>query len=135
MKNLRIAVLAILFVSILFSSLFAGAYIEHLSARSESDNIIITWQTNQESNLKHFVVLRGTSRDNLSDLAVVQPEGSNSFYEFVDESAYKANDAFYVYQIKIVDVDGTESFSKVISVDHRVSDVKRTWGSIKALFR
>lgn len=135
MKNPRIALIAILFVSILFSSLFAGAFIEQLSARSESDNIIITWQTNQESSLKHFIVLRGTDRDNLSDLAIVQAKGSNSYYEYVDESAYKANDAFYVYQIKIVDLDGTESFSSFISVDHRVSDVKRTWGSIKALFR
>ena len=135
MKNYRIALIALVFVSILFSTLVAGAFIQQLSARSDSDNILISWQTNQESNLKHFVVMRGTDRDNVSDLAIVAAKGSNSFYEYVDESAYKASDAFYVYQIKIVDTDGTESFSSFISVDHSVSDVKRTWGSIKALFR
>ena len=135
MKNYRIALIALVFVSILFSTLVAGAFIQQLSARSDSENIIISWQTNQESNLKHFAIMRGTDRDNVSELAVVASKGSNSYYEYVDESAYKASDAFYVYQVKIVDNDNTESFSGFISVDHSVSDVKRTWGSIKALFR
>jgi hypothetical protein len=135
MKNYRIALIALVFVSILFSTLVAGAFIQQLSARSDSENIIISWQTNQESNLQHFIIMRGTDRDNVSDLAIVPAKGSNSFYEYTDESAYKVSDAFYVYQIKIVDNDGTESFSSFISVDHSVSDVKRTWGSIKALFR
>jgi hypothetical protein len=135
MKNHRIALIALVFVSILFSTLVAGAFIEQLSARSDSENIIISWQTNQENNLNHFVVMRGTDKDNVTDLAIVASKGSNSYYEYVDESAYKASDAFYVYQIKIVDNDDSESFSGFIPVDHRVSDVKRTWGSIKALFR
>lgn len=67
-------------------------------------------------------------------LGFVQPKGPNSSYQFVDKSAYKTSDAFYRYRVAIVDNSGYTSYSQEIAVSS-LSGVKRTWGSIKAMFR
>jgi hypothetical protein len=67
---------------------------------------------------------------------VVQPKGSNSLYTYVDRSAYKDTESVYVYRLKILEASsGPSSYSNEITVSHSVSSVKRTWGSIKAMFR
>ncbi len=114
---------------------FAGAELLKFNARSQNGNVIISWQTSSETNLKHFVVERKTVNGSFIELGIVEPKIDRN-YEFVDQSAYKSADKLYIYRLKIVDNDGTFSYSSEIAVPHNVSNVtKRTWGSIKALFR
>ncbi len=120
---------------ILSQLLFASALISMLQAKSDGDNVILEWQTTTEKNLKEFVIQRKTPNSDFMDLATVKPKGDNSFYSYKDQSAYKVNDKFYIYRLKIVDNDNSISYSAEVSVVHSVSSVKRTWGSIKALFR
>jgi len=117
------------------SNLFAGAFLHYFHAKSEGENVVLTWETGEEANITEYVILRGVEKEQMVEIAVVKPKGSNSNYKFTDESAYKTNDSFYIYQLKILDGDGSETFSNHVSVSHRPSSVKRTWGSIKALFR
>lgn len=116
----------------------AGAFIERLTARSDGDNISIEWKTGDEFNVKQFDVERSTGfTDSFIAVGSVEPKGSNSYYTYVDKSAYKSTANLYVYRIKIVDRDPNvaPSYSNTVSVSHNVSSVKRTWGSIKAMFR
>jgi len=86
--------------------------------------------------MSYFVVERKSVNGNFA--AVSQPiaaKGNNSSYEFIDENAFKSTDFLFVYQLKIVDKDNKISHSGTVSVSHSVSSVRRTWGSIKALFR
>lgn len=116
-------------------TLYAGAMLSNFTAVSKNGNVILNWQTTSETNLKHFVVERTTVKGNFIEIAVVEPRTDHN-YEYIDRSAFKTNDAVYRYQIKIVDNDGTVSYSGERTVVHNVSSVsKRTWGSIKALFR
>jgi len=127
----------ILFISFLFvSTLWAGAHIINFTAESDDSNIIIRWTTSDETNMSYFVVERKSVNGNFA--AVSQPiaaKGNNSSYEFIDENAFKSTDFLFVYQLKIVDKDNKISHSGTVSVSHSVSSVRRTWGSIKALFR
>ncbi len=121
---------------ILFSfEAFGGAQFNSFEVNSNQGNVVVQWATGEETNLSHFVVSRKTVNGEFVDIATVEPKGSNSIYEYVDENAYKTNDAVYIYQIKIVDNDGTITLSNELTIAHIVSSVKRTWGSIKALFR
>jgi len=106
-----------------------------LEARSDGNDITIQWGTTEESLVQEFVIERqgGTEPDFVA-IGSVPPKGSNSFYEFVDQTAFKTTTSVYQYRIKIVAADGI-TYSKVISVAHNVSSVKRTWGSLKAMFR
>ena len=118
-----------------FSLLLAGALIDNFMAESDGENIILTWNSLSEPNVKHYEILRGPDKSILNFLSSVNAEGDNSVYSFVDKSAYKTSSSFYAYGLVIVYNDGTKSEPMRISVTHGVSNVKRTWGSIKALFR
>jgi len=130
-KGLFLSILLGLFVT----SIFAGAYLDYFHVSSEGENVLLQWKTEEETNLKQFVIERRTPDGSYTDMGVVQASGSNSYYSYVDKSAYKANDLVFIYRLKIVDYDNTYSYSNEVSVSPNISGVKRTWGSIKAMFR
>ncbi|MEK6553073.1 MAG: hypothetical protein AABZ54_06455 [Bacteroidota bacterium] len=114
---------------------YAGVNLLKFSVRSQNGNVIVSWQTVTETNLNHFVVERKTFNGSFIVLGNVAPR-SDKNYEYVDQSAFKTSDQLYVYRLKIVDNDGSVSYSEEKAVAHNVSNItKRTWGSIKALFR
>ena len=124
----------ILFIILSALITYAGVDLLKFSARSQNGNVVVSWQTVTESNLNHFVVERKTVNGSFMELGNVSPR-SDKNYEYVDQSAFKTSDQLYVYRLKIVDNDGSVSYSEEKAVAHNVSSVKRTWGSIKALFR
>ena len=130
-----LSIVAIVVVST--SLLFAGAFIQSFLAKSEQGNVVLEWWTGQEQNLQSFTVERksGTSSQFQQVGDPILPKGNNSYYKFVDVSAYKGADSFYSYRLKITDTDSNVGYSDVVGVSHTVSSVKRTWGSIKAMFR
>lgn len=126
---------AILTLVMLIVVSYAGAFLDYFHGRSEGDDVRLEWKTGEEVNLRHFKIERKTPQSSFVDIATIDPEGSNSYYSYLDQSAYKTNDMVFVYRLKIVDNDGQLSYSAEITVSHNVSGVKRTWGSIKAMFR
>ncbi|MEG8947185.1 hypothetical protein [Rosettibacter firmus] len=126
----------ILLIILLISSFaaFGGAQLIYFTATSKDGNVILEWKALSETNLDYYLVERANSSGNFIPLARVEPRADKT-YEFIDQTAFKSADAVYTYQLKIVDKDGSVSYSSKVSVAHSVSSVKRTWGSIKALFR
>ncbi len=107
-----------------------------LQVRSDGSNVTIQWGTTDESSIKEFVVERrnGPAGEFIA-IATVMKKGSNSFYEYVDKSAFKTTGSIYQYRIKSETLSGGAEYSDVITISHNVSSVKRTWGSLKAMFR
>jgi hypothetical protein len=122
---------------ILTATVFGGALIFDFSAESRSDNILVKWKTTEESNLKNFVIQRKSANGSFIDVDAVQAKGNYSSYEYIDDEVFRTNDAVYIYRLKIVNkYNSDDSYSAEIPVAHaNVSGIKRTWGSIKALFR
>ncbi|NUN70570.1 MAG: hypothetical protein HUU02_12760 [Bacteroidetes bacterium] len=106
-----------------------------LKAQSDGSNIAVQWGTTDESNVREFQVERRNSDGEFVTIAVVAKKGSGSFYEYIDRSAFKSTGSVYEYRIKSILVNGQAEVSDVITVTHNVSSVKRTWGSLKAMFR
>uniref|UniRef100_A0A832DDY5 Uncharacterized protein n=1 Tax=Ignavibacterium album TaxID=591197 RepID=A0A832DDY5_9BACT len=126
----------ILLFLILIASVYAGAFIQSITARSDGENIIVEWKTGEESStLSKFVIERKTPNNGFVEIGTVTPKGSNSFYTFIDNNIFKGNDYIFTYRLKIVDNNSQVSYSTEVSVSHSISGVKRTWGSIKAMFR
>lgn len=124
------------FIFLLFiSAVYAGAYIDYFHARSEGEDVRLEWKTGDELNLQKFIIERKTPQSSFVEIASLDPKGSNSFYSYLDKNAYKSSDLLFNYRLKIVDNNSVISFSNEVSVSHNVSGVKRTWGSIKAMFR
>ena len=107
-----------------------------LQARSDGGSIKLNWVTDDETSVARFEIERrvGTSGA-FGYIATVMPKGP-SLYEFVDHSAYKVSSMLYQYRIKIVFSNASSPiYVGPVTVNHTVSGVRRTWGSIKAMFR
>jgi hypothetical protein len=128
------------FISIIsvaiIATVYAGAFLDYFHGRSEGEDIRLEWKTGEEVDIKHFSIERKTPNNSYAEIANLNPQGSNSYYSYLDKSAYKmATDLVFIYRLKIVDNSGQSSYSNEVTVSHNVSGVKRTWGSIKAMFR
>ena len=133
MKYQGIKILLVLAVA---AVTFAGAYLDYFQVRTEGDNVKIDWKSGAESNIDHYSIERKTPQQSFFEIAQASPKGSNSYYTYTDQSIYKAQDVLFVYRLKIVNSDNTPpSYSGEVSVSPNISGVKRTWGSIKAMFR
>lgn len=128
------ALFTILIVSI---SVFAGGIKDgSLSASSDGANITIRWMSEDESGVSRFVLERKAGINGaFMPLVELTPKGNNASYQYVDDSAFRATESIYKYQVKVVYSNGNTSIYGPITVSHRTSDVRRTWGSIKAMFR
>ena len=120
---------------LIIATAFAGAFLDYFQGHSDGEDIRLEWKTGEEVNLKHFKIERKTYQNSFAELATIEPEGSNSYYSYLDQTAYKTTDVVFIYRLKIVDNNNQISYSSEVTVSHSVSGVKRTWGSIKAMFR
>jgi hypothetical protein len=132
---MKLKLFQVLVVLSIIGTALAGAFMEYFHARTEGENVKLEWKTGDESNLKNFVLERKTQHSSYVDLAIIDPKGNNSFYTYIDESVYKTSDYVFTYRLRIVDNDQKISYSSEVSVSPSISGVKRTWGSIKAMFR
>ncbi|MBS4029049.1 MAG: hypothetical protein KGZ58_10495 [Ignavibacteriales bacterium] len=119
----------ILFATVIKENSFSGS--------SDGSQIVLRWITEDETNVTSFEVERRTNTNgNFGYIAAVTPHHTPSQYEFIDYSALKSSgETVYQYRIKINFATGEPAYSKVITVSHFVSGVRKTWGSIKAMFR
>jgi hypothetical protein len=118
----------------------ALATLSSFQARSDGGNILLEWKTAKEENLDCFIIQRKTYNGSYIDIKRIEPQGSNSYYSYTDENAYKTSGTVFIYRLKICDKSSaaqyeSTGYSQELSVSHNVSSVKRTWGSIKAMFR
>lgn len=105
-----------------------------LSAFSNGTGIVVRWVSDDEADVQGYIIERKAGTDGpfvrltFPSLAC---KGSGSSYEYVDNSAFRVDDNIYQYRITAVG-NGAAFY---VTVNHRVSSVRRTWGSIKAMFR
>jgi len=125
-----------IFLTVLsISSVLGGVFLDFINAKNEGENVRIEWKTSDEKNVREFIVERKTYQGEFIALESIKPQGSNSYYSFLDQNAYKVTDVIFIYRVKILDYDNSVSYTKEVTVSHNISGVKRTWGSIKAMFR
>ena len=125
---------AILLTFIFQNILLADAEILEFRAEPSPNQITLTWETGQETKVSIFHIERSANDENFLKIGEVSPKGSNSTYEFIDDSISRTKSVYY-FRIKVVNNNGTFQYSESLPVIPNVSSTKRTWGMIKALFR
>lgn len=116
---------------------FAGQVIlEGPTARTSGDYIVVQWKSGDESGVKEYQIWRSGGQGAMfAQVSTVYPKGNNSNYEFVDRSVFKSEASVYYYKIVVVFTDNSQSHSSICTVSYLSSTARRTWGSIKAMFR
>ncbi len=105
-------------------------------ATSDGSNVTLRWITDDESSIARFEIEKRSGTDGeYKTIASIEPRRL-SIYEFVDYSAMNKTSSLYQYRIKVVFTNGANPlYVGPVTVTHSVSGVRKTWGSIKALFR
>lgn len=106
-------------------------------ARSDGRTIVVTWSMIDESDVLYYEVLRKAGPN--GNFGVISPQiqkrGNNSTYEYKDLSVFKSEDGIYFYKVRLVTGHNPAPETSEASVSFLSSAAKRTWGSIKAMFR
>ena len=78
---------------------------------------LLTWATAMETNTIHFYVERSVDGKTFEKIGQVKAQGSNTSYQFLDES-YKSplRGLGAYYRLKINDLGGSSTFSKVVHI-------------------
>ncbi|HAL57407.1 MAG TPA: hypothetical protein DCP63_13300 [Bacteroidetes bacterium] len=105
-------------------------------------HIKVSWQTEDETGVMRFEVWRsqivgGVLGDFMKVGSIEQSSlrGNNSSYEFVDQSVFKTAGNVFAYKVRVVFQSGAIFDSDITRTSSTTSAAKRTWGSIKAMFR
>ncbi len=123
------------FTSLMFSDVIKR---NSFSGFSNGNEIVLRWITENENNVSKFIIERRINQnENFISIGELNAYHTPSQYEFIDYSALFKSSAeiLYQYRIKIIFTNSSSQYSEIISVSHSVSGVKKTWGSIKAMFR
>ncbi|HLA68231.1 MAG TPA: hypothetical protein VJN65_00900 [Bacteroidota bacterium] len=140
-KRIASILVTLLTVVPLFSE--AGVFKPGSPSRVASSGITIRWETSDESSTLRFEVYRREYRSGgmgpAEKIADVSAKGvSSSVYQIEDAGIFKTADRVLEYEIRAVDGQGmvleTAKMTTVFSTG-LTSAAKRTWGSIKAMFR
>jgi trimeric autotransporter adhesin len=90
---------------------FTGKYVDQAAQ--------LKWVTESEINTRHFEVERSLDGRNFEKLGIVDA-GGNSFnvraYHFIDNDATRQNSPVLYYRLKMVDRDGSYSYSNIIVI-------------------
>ncbi|MCB9358033.1 MAG: hypothetical protein H6506_04285 [Calditrichaeota bacterium] len=133
MKRLAFALLALMVIS---PGARAEVELLSMSVNSLVDHARLEWQTGQEINFQTFVIERSPDGQTFLPVGQVAARGSYSEYFFTDESPLDVDrELTFFYRIKLLNRDGTYSYSQILEVSLNISAVQQTWGSIKAMFR
>jgi len=85
------------------------------SAKKNSKSIDLSWATEDESNLSHYELQRSSNGRNFSSLQSIQSRNSLSKTDYSYNDSKPLNSIAY-YRLKIVEVDGSASYSKIVTV-------------------
>ena len=134
MKSFRLIPLVVLLVAAAFPY---GVRLESFDVSPEGSAFMLRWQTDQEEQVREFVVSRKTamSNDSFVEIHSVQAHGVGKPYQFRDDQVFKTAAEQVQYQLEVVYENGTRQVLVVESLNYTSTAVRRTWGSIKAMFQ
>jgi hypothetical protein len=119
--------------------LYAGATINNFHARLENSMIILEWNTESEMNVNHFEIQRSTDKINWMKIGTVKSNTSTSnirqYYQFSENAIFKISTSSLNYRLVVVDNQNNREIYSVVASVSGSSGIKRTWGSLKAMFR
>ena len=132
-KYLPLIILLIVFNSLVLAQISAPQ-ITAVSAQSDG-TILISWTFVSDNNVDHYEVYRSTDvNGTFSHIGENVPKGTFYFIDRYD--LFKTADKLFYYKIKAVGTGFSQtSGSTSILYSSTSSAAKRTWGSIKAMFR
>ncbi len=130
MKKLIVLILLLIFTGI------ANSPITNFNVTVEGRDVRITWEVLDPTGIRHFDVERSAS--NVDQFVKINTSpifiNDSKQYTYIDQSLYKFDETMVFYRVGSVDMVGNVTYSESRALG-KISSVRRTWGSIKSMFR
>ena len=123
-----------LMILILAPSAFSQV-VRDFSAVNLSQGVLLQWTTARETGVTEFNIQRSFDGQRFFTIHTISPLGSNHTYTYTDNDLFKGPQQTFYYRIEISDSQDRVSYSSTEAVSLNFSGIRRTWGSIKAMFR
>lgn len=141
MKNIPFIVSGILLLFLLTGS---TVIVQEFTAKipdTSQNEIHLKWIVEESSGVMHYALKRKMVRD--SDFVLintVQPSMSGSNpkeYSYIDKNVFRNNSSTepVIYELYVSYTNGYQDFIGQAEVNYSSTAVRRTWGSIKAMFQ
>ncbi len=132
--------------SLILLVLLLGAFTAHpvgtvrmafFRVSEEAAGMMITWQVELEDGVRTYELMRRTRFTNgrFVSVASLQPHGAGRSYTFRDDQIFKASAEQVDYLLEVVYTDGLREQLAQEQVNYTSTAIRRTWGSIKAMFQ
>ena len=134
----RKSLIAALFVVLCGATMFSGRVrISTFSIQEEGRDFVISWQSEIEEDVRQYEIMRKTpySNDQFVRVKEVLAHGINKAYLYRDTQVFKSGSDKVDYQLEAVYSDGVREVVKSQSLNYTTTAVRRTWGSLKAMFQ
>lgn len=99
--------------------------------------MLVTWQVDTEDEVREYELQRMTrfTNNRFVKVEAFQPHGINKAYIFKDSQVFKASTEQVDYQLEVVYANGLREQLAREQVNYTSTAIRRTWGSIKAMFQ
>lgn len=99
--------------------------------------VVVTWRTDTEVGVQGYEVMRRSAAtgDQYRSLGSVAAHGAGRAYEFVDDDLYKNTSSMADYQVVAVLAGGGRQLLFGAQINYTTTGLRRTWGSLKAMFQ
>ena len=142
---MRLAAALLLFTALGFSLMWPGAQLSFFRIDQENDVFVISWEAEQEIEVDGYTVLRRTphTHGDFVEVDDVRAQGSGQTYTLQDQGIYEppsgrqqGSAAEQVsYRLEVTYVNGVSEVLVTREASYQPTAVRRTWGSIKAMFQ
>jgi len=129
-----------LLFALLLVLLGAGSYgvkLEFFNVEEQSRNFTVTWQSTSELEVREYELQRRTPFSNEAFVKVqtFRAQGPGRLYRFKDDQVYKSASEQVDYRLEAVYENGLREMLVTKSLNYTPTAIRRTWGSIKAMFQ
>ncbi len=112
------------------------ALLDYFRIEESNSDFVISWETVREDGVRGFELHRKTphSNDEFVLINEAAPIGAAQQYLFRDTQVFKNGGELIDYRLQVVLEDGTRQILATKTVNYIPTAIRRTWGSIKAMF-
>ena len=110
--------------------------LNYFNVDRQGNEFLITWKSDVENDVRTYELFRKTSYTaSFSAIQTINPHGVGKEYQFKDDQVYKAASEQVDYRLEVVFANGIRQQVAEKKVNYTPTAIRRTWGSIKAMFQ
>jgi hypothetical protein len=134
MKGLSLIILLVLLTGAGLSG--SNVKLNYFNVDREGNAFAIAWKAEVEEDVRTYELFRKTSyTGSFTMVQAFNAHGIGKEYQFKDDQVYKAASEQVDYRLEVVFSNGIRQQIAEKKVNYTPTAIRRTWGSIKAMFQ